>query len=107
MTYGDGVSNVNLRDLYAFHRAHGKLATMTAVRPPARFGHLEFVGSQVSRFSEKSQTDVGWINGGFLVLEPEVINYIDSDDQKWEREPLERLAAEWQLMAYQHSDFLQ
>jgi len=107
MTYGDGVSNVNLRELLAFHRAHGKLATLTAVRPPARFGHLEFKGNQVHRFSEKSQTDVGWINGGFLVLEPGVIDYIDSDDQKWEREPLERLAADGQLMAYQHDDFWQ
>ncbi|MEO8391906.1 MAG: glucose-1-phosphate cytidylyltransferase [Chloroflexota bacterium] len=107
MTYGDGVSNVNISDLLAFHRAHGKLATLTAVRPPARFGHLEFSGSQVTRFSEKSQTDVGWINGGFLVLEPEVIDYIDTDTTKWEREPLERLSDEGQLMAYKHDDFWQ
>jgi glucose-1-phosphate cytidylyltransferase len=107
MTYGDGVSNVNLHKLLEFHRSHGKLATMTAVRPPARFGHLEFEGNQVHRFSEKSQTDVGWINGGFLVLEPEVLDYIDHDEQKWEREPLERLAAEGQLMAYKHDEFWQ
>jgi len=107
MTYGDGVSNVNLQKLLDFHRSHGKLATMTAVRPPARFGHLEFSGDQVSRFSEKSQTDVGWINGGFLVLEPEVLDYIDHEEQKWEREPLERLAAEGQLMAYKHDEFWQ
>jgi glucose-1-phosphate cytidylyltransferase len=107
MTYGDGVSNVNLSDLLAFHRAHGKLATLTAVRPPARFGHLEFTGTQVTRFSEKSQTDVGWINGGFLVLEPEVIDYIDADDMKWEREPLQRLSDEGQLMAYKHDEFWQ
>ncbi|MCC7451122.1 MAG: glucose-1-phosphate cytidylyltransferase [Anaerolineae bacterium] len=107
MTYGDGVCNVDLRKLLAFHRSHGKLATLTAVRPPARFGHLEFNGNRVSRFTEKAQTDAGWINGGFLVLEPAVIDYIDSDDMKWEREPLERLAAEGQLMAYQHDDFWQ
>ncbi|MCC7208853.1 MAG: glucose-1-phosphate cytidylyltransferase [Anaerolineae bacterium] len=107
MTYGDGVSDVNIRDLLAFHRAHGKLATMTAVRPPARFGHLEFDGPRITGFREKAQMDVGWINGGFMVLEPEVIRYIDSDDQKWEREPLERLAADGQLMAYQHDSFWQ
>lgn len=107
MTYGDGVSDVNLDALLAFHRAHGKLATMTAVRPPARYGHLEFEGNQVRRFSEKSQMDVGWINGGFMVLEPGVIDYIERDDQKWEREPLERLAADGQLMAYQHHSFWQ
>src|SRR5258708_7108220 len=107
MTYGDGVSNVDLDGLVAFHRSHGQLATLTAVRPPARFGHLEFDGNQVCRFTEKSQTDVGWINGGFLVLEPEVVDYIDSDDMKWEREPLERLAADGQLMAYQHDSFWQ
>jgi glucose-1-phosphate cytidylyltransferase len=107
MTYGDGVSNVNLCKLLEFHRSHGKLVTMTAVRPPARFGHLEFNGDQVSRFSEKSQTDVGWINGGFLVIEPQALDYIDSDDMKWEREPLERLAAEGQVMAYKHERFWQ
>ncbi len=107
MTYGDGVSNVDLHRLLAFHKSHGKLATLTAVRPPARFGHMDFDGDKVSRFSEKSQTDVGWINGGFLVLEPEVINYIDDDDMKWEREPLERLAADGQLMAYKHDSFWQ
>jgi glucose-1-phosphate cytidylyltransferase len=107
LTYGDGVSDVDIRALLAFHRSHGKLATLTAVRPPARFGHMDFDGDQVSRFSEKSQTDVGWINGGFFVLEPEVIDYIDSDDMKWERDPLERLAAEGQLMAYKHPAFWQ
>jgi glucose-1-phosphate cytidylyltransferase len=107
MTYGDGVCNVNLHKLLEFHRSHGKLATMTAVRPPARFGHLVFSGDKVERFSEKSQTDVGWINGGFLVLEPQVLDYIDDDGMKWEREPLERLAAEGQLMAYKHEEFWQ
>jgi glucose-1-phosphate cytidylyltransferase len=107
LTYGDGVSNVDLQDLLRFHRAHGKLATLTAVRPPARFGYMDFDKDQVSRFSEKNQTDVGWINGGFLVLEPEVIDYIDSDDQKLETGPLERLAADGQLMAYKHTGFWQ
>ncbi len=107
MTYGDGVSNVNIQKLLDFHRAHGKLATMTAVRPPARFGHMEFTGDQVTKFTEKPQTEAGYINGGFLVLEPQVFEYIDSDDQKWEREPLERLSADGQLMAYKHDDFWQ
>lgn len=107
MAYGDSVSNLDLRELLAFHRSHGKLATITAVRPPARFGHLIFEGDRVARFSEKSQSDEGWIYGGFLVLEPEVIDFIDSDDTRWEREPLERLAAAGQLMAYQHYDFWQ
>ncbi|MBX3065801.1 MAG: glucose-1-phosphate cytidylyltransferase [Anaerolineae bacterium] len=107
MTYGDGVSNVNLSDLLAFHTNHGKLATLTAVRPPARFGHLEFNGDLVSNFREKAQTDEGWINGGFFICQPEVIDYIDSDDNKWEREPLERIAAEEQLMAYKHDGFWQ
>lgn len=107
MTYGDGVSNVDINRLLAFHRAHGKYATMTAVRPPARFGHMEFDGDKVVQFTEKPQTEVGWINGGFLVLEPQVFDYIDGDEQKWEREPLERLAADGQLMAYKHDDFWQ
>jgi glucose-1-phosphate cytidylyltransferase len=107
LTYGDGVSNVDIEALLAFHRAHGKLATMTVVRPPARFGHIEFEGEQITRFREKAQMDVGWINGGFFVLEPQVLDYIDGDVMKWEVEPLERLAAEGQLMAYRHADFWQ
>jgi glucose-1-phosphate cytidylyltransferase len=107
MTYGDGVSNVNLGELLKFHRSHGKLATVTAVRPPARFGGLEFEGDRVARFSEKPQTGEGWINGGFFVLEPKVLDYIDGDATHWEREPLERLAAEGQLMAFRHEDFWQ
>jgi glucose-1-phosphate cytidylyltransferase len=107
MTYGDGVSNVNLGELLKFHRSHGKLATVTAVRPPARFGGLEFEGDRVARFSEKPQTGEGWINGGFFVLEPKVLDYIDGDGTHWEREPLERLAAEGQLMAFRHKDFWQ
>jgi glucose-1-phosphate cytidylyltransferase len=107
MTYGDGVSNVDIEALLAFHRSHGKLATMTVVRPPARFGHIEFEGDQITRFREKAQMDVGWINGGFFVLEPEVLDFIDGDTTKFEIEPLERLAAEGQLMAYRHEDFWQ
>jgi glucose-1-phosphate cytidylyltransferase len=106
-TYGDGVSNVELDKLLAFHRAHGKLATVTAVRPPARFGGLEFEGDKVVRFAEKPQIGEGWINGGFFILEPGVLDYIEGDETHWEREPLERLAAEGQLMAYRHENFWQ
>lgn len=107
LTWGDGVSNVNLHDLLAFHRAHGKLATLTAVRPPARFGHLEFEGNQVASFTEKPQTSEGWINGAFFVLEPGIFDYIDGDDTQWEHEPMERLARDGQLMAYRHEAFWQ
>jgi glucose-1-phosphate cytidylyltransferase len=107
LTYGDGVSDVNLRDLLEFHHSHGKLATLTAVRPPARFGQLALDGNRVTEFSEKRQGSEGWINGGFYVLEPEALRYIDGDAIWWEREPLERLAAEGQLMAYYHTSFWQ
>jgi glucose-1-phosphate cytidylyltransferase len=107
LTWGDGVSDVNLHDLLKFHKSHGKLATLTAVRPPARFGHLNFNGDQVIQFSEKPQTAEGWINGAFFVLEPGVFDYIDGDDTQWEKEPMERLAADGQLMAYKHSSFWQ
>ncbi len=107
LTWGDGVSNVDLRELLAFHRSHGKLATLTAVRPPARFGHLDLVGDHVTEFSEKPQTREGWINGAFFVLEPGVFDYIDGDETQWEREPLERLARDGQLMAYRHPAFWQ
>ena len=107
MTYGDGVCDVDLGALVAFHRAHGCLATVTAVRPPARFGGLEFEGDRVARFSEKPQAGEGWINGGFFVLEPAVLNYIDGDETYWEREPLERLAREGELMAFRHDGFWQ
>ena len=107
LTWGDGVSNVNLKELLAFHRSHGKLATLTAVRPPARFGHLDLSGNQISEFSEKPQTKEGWINGAFFVLEPEIFDYIDGDDTQWEKEPLERLAKDGQLMAYKHNGFWQ
>ena len=107
LTWGDGVSNINLRCLLDFHRSHGKLATLTAVRPPARYGHLDLVGNKVIRFSEKPQASEGWINGAFFVLEPEVLNYIDGDDTQFEKEPLERLAKDSQLMAFQHESFWQ
>ena len=107
LTWGDGVSDVNLAELLKFHRSHGKLATMTAVRPPARFGHLEFDGDRIASFTEKPQTQEGWINGAFFVLEPKVFDYIEGDTTQWEKEPLENLAAEGQLMAYRHSSFWQ
>ncbi|HEX5368937.1 MAG TPA: glucose-1-phosphate cytidylyltransferase [Dehalococcoidia bacterium] len=107
LTWGDGVSDVNLHDLLAFHKSHGKLATVTAVRPPARFGKLEMFGEKVVRFSEKPQLEEGWINGAFFVLEPEVFDYIDGDTTQWERQPLERLAEDGQLMAYCHDSFWQ
>jgi len=106
LTYGDGLCDLDLGKLLAFHRAHGKLATITAVRPPARFGELEFEGDLVKRFSEKPQLGEGWINGGFFVLEPGVLDLIPGDVH-WEREPLERLAAAGQLMAYRHESFWQ
>jgi glucose-1-phosphate cytidylyltransferase len=107
LTWGDGVSNVDIHQLLEFHRHHGRLATVTAVRPPARYGHLVFDGDQVTEFNEKPQTAEGWINGAFFVLQPDVFDYIDGDDTQWEREPLERLAREGQLMAYKHSSFWQ
>ena len=106
-TYGDGLADVNIRDLVAFHRSHGKLATVTAVRPPARFGGLLFDGPRVVEFTEKPQTGEGWINGAFFVLEPGAFDYIDADDTMFEKEPLERLAKDGQLMAYEHHGFWQ
>ena len=106
-TYGDGLANVDLTALAEFHRAHGKLATVTAVRPPARFGGIEFDGNRVSRFMEKPQAGEGWINGGFFVLDRKIMRYIDSDDTLWERQPMERLAADGQLMAFRHEGFWQ
>src|SRR5262249_55584385 len=111
LTYGDGVSNVDIKKLASFHRRHGKLATVTAVRPPARFGGLDLATAgedcKVRKFTEKPQIGEGWINGGFFVLEPKVLEYIDGDETSLQAEPLERLAEEGQLMAYRHSDFWQ
>jgi glucose-1-phosphate cytidylyltransferase len=107
MTYGDGVANVDIGRLVAFHRAHGKNATVTAVRPPARFGGLRLQGDAVVEFEEKPQIGEGWINGGFFVLAPEVLDLITDDHTLWERGPLEQLASAGQLMAYRHSGFWQ
>jgi glucose-1-phosphate cytidylyltransferase len=107
LTYGDGVSDVNLQGLLRFHRSRGKLATVTAVRPPARFGELAFDGDLVTEFREKPQTGEGWINGGYFVLEPKVLDYIGGDDDSFEMDVLPRLAAEGQLTAYRHDKFWQ
>lgn len=107
LTYGDGVANVDLSKLLEFHQSHGKLVTITAVRPSARFGEITFDGDQVLEFAEKPQTHRGWINGGFLVVEPEIVDYIDGDDSIFERSPLETLANQGQLMAYKHEGFWQ
>jgi glucose-1-phosphate cytidylyltransferase len=104
-TYGDGLSNVDIRALIGFHRAQGRLATLTAVQPPGRFGALDISEQRITRFEEKPLGDAGWINGGFFVLSPRVLDYIDGDASTWEREPMERLAEEGQLSAYQHRGF--
>jgi len=107
-TYGDGLSNVDINKLVAFHKSHGKLATVTAVKPDSRFGLLRInEQNQVSSFAEKPDYQNDLINGGFFVLEPEVIDYIDNDSTSWEREPCERLVAEGQMMAYHHEGFWQ
>lgn len=106
-TYGDGLSDVDVTALVRFHRAHGKLATVTAVRPPARFGGLALQGDCVEAFTEKPQAEGGWINGGFFVFEPRVLDYLTDDTTILEREPLERLAADGELMAYRHDGFFQ
>jgi len=105
MTYGDGVANLDMRALIAFHRGHGRLATVTAVPAPGRFGILDIDEERVVRFHEKPESEMGWINGGFFVLEPGIIDYIEGDETIWERGPLERLAADGQLMCYRHADF--
>jgi glucose-1-phosphate cytidylyltransferase len=107
LTYGDGVGNVDIRKALEFHRSHGKLATVTAVRPPSRFGSLDMDGDQVMGFAEKPQTGEGWINGGFFVLNRKVLDYIDGDHQPWEDGPMAKLTLEGQLMAYRHEDFWQ
>jgi len=107
LTYGDGVSNIDLDALVAFHRSHGRLATVSAVRPPSRFGAISFDDSGAVCFTEKPQMGEGWINGGFMVLEPGVFDFLEGDDTSLEGEALERLSAEGQLMAYRHDDFWQ
>ena len=105
VTYGDGLADLDIRKLVEFHRSHRKKATITAVPPPARFGALELSGERVVRFSEKPPASESWINGGFFILEPSVFDYIPGDHTSFEREPLERLAAEKELMAFRHSGF--
>ncbi len=107
VTYGDGVSDINLTELLEFHRSHGRIATVTAVRPPARFGGLLFDGDLVADFTEKPQIGEGWINGGFLVFEPEIFNYLSGDQSSLEANALEGLAADKQLVAYRHDRFWQ
>lgn len=107
LTYGDGVCNVDLQDLLRFHRTHGRIATVTAVRPPARFGGLTFDGDLVADFVEKPQIGEGWINGGFLVFEPAIFDYLEGDYSALESDALEQLAADRQLAAYRHGRFWQ
>ncbi len=106
-TYGDGLSNIDIRSELAFHRERGTLATVSAVQPPGRFGALDIEGTRITRFTEKPQGDGTWINGGFFVLEPGVLKYIEDDDSIWEREPLEGLARDGQLSAFTHGGFWQ
>lgn len=106
MTYGDGVADINIQKLLEFHKSHGKLATLTSILPESRFGVLEMDGNQIKAFREKNRNDVGWINGGFMVLEPEIFSYIHGDVM-FEREPLEQIAKGGQLMAYKHRGFWQ
>lgn len=106
LTYGDGVANINLHDLVAFHRQHGKKATITAVQPPGRFGALGLdSGATVTSFHEKPPGDSAWINGGFFVLQPEIFDTIEGDDILWEKQPLNSLSSERELMAYRHAGF--
>ena len=104
-TYGDGVANVNLKKLFEFHVSHGKLATLTTVRPPARFGHVVLAGDTVQSFDEKNQVDEGWINGGFFLLDQSIKDFLSTANEAFERGALPRLANAKQLMAYRHSGF--
>jgi glucose-1-phosphate cytidylyltransferase len=107
MTYGDGVSSVDLKALLDLHKRCGRIVTLTAVRPPARFGGLIFDGDLIAQFTEKPQVGEGWINGGFMVMEPKVLDYIPQDSTNLEKDVLEKLAADGQLAAYRHADFWQ
>ena len=107
LTYGDGISNVNLNKLIKFHKKNKKLITLTAVRPPARFGAIKILGNKVKTFKEKSKLDEGWINGGFFVVEPKFLNFIKDDSTFLEREPLERASKNNQLLAFKHNGFWQ
>lgn len=105
MTYGDGVSDVNITDLIQYHKNNGKKATLTAIQPPARFGALQFEGDIISNFQEKPKGDGAWINGGFFVLEPSIFDLVEDDSTVWEQSPLNTLAAQRELVAYRHSGF--
>tara|TARA_B100000886_G_scaffold127976_1_gene86308 strand:+ start:1448 stop:2128 length:681 start_codon:yes stop_codon:yes gene_type:complete len=107
LTYGDGISNINLKKLIKFHKKNKKLITLTAVRPPARFGAIKILGKKVITFKEKSKLDEGWINGGFFVVEPKFLNFIKGDATYLEREPLERASKNNQLLAFKHNGFWQ
>lgn len=104
-TYGDGVADINLNDLLTFHRSHGKLATVTTVRTPARFGRIGFDGDRIAEFYEKPESGEGWISGGYFVLNAKVFDYIDNDSTIWERDPVETLAKDGQLMGFRHYGF--
>ena len=106
-TYGDGLADIPISELVAFHKSHGKIATLSAVRPPARFGGLRIEDGRVAEFVEKPQSGEGWINGGFFVLEPEIFDYLTGDETSFEWEPLQKLAADGQLMAFRHDGFFQ
>ena len=107
LTYGDGLSNVNIKKLIDFHKKNNKLVSLTAVRPPARFGAIKILGNKVKYFKEKSKLDEGWINGGFFVMQPEFLNYIKNDQTFLEREPMELLTKKNQLVAFKHDNFWQ
>ena len=107
VTYGDGVSNINISELVKYHQSHGKIGTMSAVQPEGRFGVLDIENNQINAFREKSKDDSGWINCGFMVMNPEIFDYIDGDTTIFEKEPLEGLARDSQLMAYKHNGFWQ
>tara|TARA_B110000438_G_C15819438_1_gene653635 strand:+ start:2925 stop:3626 length:702 start_codon:yes stop_codon:yes gene_type:complete len=107
LTYGDGLANIDFNSLLDFHKSHGKLVTVSAVRPPARFGVIELEGNSVKNFKEKSQMNQGWINGGFFVIEPEFFNFIKDDQTYLEREPLEKASKQGELFAYKHDGFWQ
>lgn len=107
LTYGDGVSNVDIQKTLDFHKSHGKMATITTVQPEGRFGYIDLNENQVLSFREKSEHDTGWINAGFMVLEPKCIEYIEGDSSVFEREPMERIASDGQMMCYKHTGFWQ
>ena len=107
LTYGDGVSDINIDHLIEFHKSHGKIATVTSVRPPARFGGMKIIKNKVEEFKEKPQSGEGWINGGFFIFQPEIFDYLKSDSTILEQQPLENLSKDGQLMAYEHDGYWQ